>query len=91
VPGVDDDDDGGLGLGLHAKKAVAVVKLFNKMVKDANPERRLLLPESLTFVGGWVSPCAVFPLWCFPPPVSGWGSVWVGLTPRLLSFDGSLE
>jgi len=22
------------------------------------------------------------PLWCFPPAVSGWGSVWVGLTPR---------
>ena len=22
------------------------------------------------------------PLWCFPPTVSGWGSVWVGLTPR---------
>jgi len=36
-------------------------------------------------------PCAVSPLWCFPPAVSGWGSVWVGLTSRLLSFDGSLE
>jgi len=36
-------------------------------------------------------PCAVSPLWCFPPAVSGWGSVWAGLTPRLLSFDGSLE
>jgi len=25
----------------------------------------------------------LFPsLWCFPPAVSGWGSVWVGLTPR---------
>jgi len=34
-------------------------------------------------------PCAVSPLWCFPPAVSGWGSVWVGLTPRLLSFDSS--
>jgi len=34
-------------------------------------------------------PCAVSPLWCFPPAVSGWGSVWVGLTPRLLSFDGT--
>jgi len=22
------------------------------------------------------------PLWCFPPAVSGWGSVWVGLSPR---------
>jgi len=31
------------------------------------------------------SPCAVSPLWCFPPAMSGWGSVWVGLTPRLLS------
>jgi len=36
-------------------------------------------------------PCAVSPLCCFPPAVSGWGSVWVGLTPHLLSFDGSLE
>jgi len=28
-------------------------------------------------------PRVVFPpLWCFPPAVSGWGSVWVGVTPR---------
>jgi len=31
------------------------------------------------------------PFGVFPPAVSGWGSVWVGFTPRLLSFDGSLE
>jgi len=24
------------------------------------------------------------PLWCFPPAVSGWGSVWVGLTPTMI-------
>jgi len=35
-------------------------------------------------VGGWVSPCAVSPLWCFPPAVSSWGSVWVGLTPTMI-------
>ena len=37
--------------------------------------------RQLVLAGGF--PRVLFPpVWCFPPAVSGWGSVWVGLTPR---------
>jgi len=37
----------------------------------------------VVLAGGFPRVLFLFPpLWCFPPAVSGWGSVWVGLTPH---------
>ena len=65
-------------IALYSACFITVLLLFGPAVFEClgtSPgERRGLL------AGGF--PRVLFPpLWCFPPAVSGWGSVWVGLTP----------